>query len=254
MFFYRLFCISTILFLASCINSIDEPDKKGLIPQKKLVPLLTEIQLANGLISNNTVQEWIERIDSTTTYHYIAEKHGYTKEAMDKTLRYYFMKKPKKLIVIYEKMMANLNEMVTVLDEQIKIENERRANTWRKEKNYYYPVSTENPDFEVAFYGNDSYLFKFTATLFPDDQSINAKAKLFAVRADSALTGTRTYFETPKYIKDGKPHEYEIRISIGQYRNMVLKGSLYDITNNVNEKQRHISFENIELRNLSIRL
>ena len=251
MIFYRLFFISTILFLSSCINSIDKPDKKGLIPQKKLVPLLTEIQLANSLISNSNVQEWVEKIDSTTTYHYIAEKHGYTKEAIDKTLRYYFMKKPKKLIAIYEKMMANFSEMESLLEEQIKIEAERKANVWQGEKNYYFPVSTESSDFEITFYGNNSHLLKFTATLFPDDQSINAKAKLYAVSADSALTGTRIYFETPKYIKDGKPHEYEINISVRQYHYMILKGSLYDATNNVNEQQRHVSFENIALRNLS---
>ena len=251
MFFHRLFFISIIMFLASCTGVIDKPDKKGLIPEKKLVPLLTEIQLANGLISNSAVQEWVEKIDSTTTYYYIAEKHGYTKEAIDKTLRYYFQEKPKKLIAIYEKSLAKLSEMESLLDKQIKIETERKANIWTGEKNYYYPVSTKTTDFEVRVFGSPSYLLKFTATLFPCDQSTDAKARLFAVRADSVLSGRRIYFETPNYIKDGTPHEYEINISVEQYRNMILKGSLYDVTNNVNESQRHVSFENIEFRNLS---
>ena len=140
-----------------------------------------------------------------------------------------------------------------MLTEQINIENERRANVWTGEKNYYYPVSTENPDFEISFFGSESFLLKFTATLFPDDQSMNAKARLYVVRSDSALTGSRIYFETPNFIKDGIPHEYEINISAGQMRFMILKGTLYDVTNNVSEQQRHVSFENIMLRNLSIR-
>ena len=247
----RLFFIS-MLFLASCTSSIEKPDKKGLIPEKHLVPILTEIQLANGLISSSAVQEWVE-IDSATTYYYIAEKHGYTKEAIDKTLRYYFLKKPKKMIAIYEKILAKLGEMESLLEKQIKAETDRRANVWTGERDYYYPVSIENTDFEISFFGSNSYLLKFTATLFPDDPSTNAKAKLYAVRSDSALTGNRIYFETPKYIKDGKPHEYEVNISVVQNRYMILKGSLYDVANNVNEQQRHVSFENIELRNLSIR-
>ena len=251
MFFYRLFFISIILFSASCTGVIDKPDKNGLIPEKKLEPLLTEIQLANGLISSPTVQALVEKIDSTTTYYYIAEKHGYTKETIDKTLRYYFQRKPRKLIAIYEKSLAKLSEMESLLDKQIKIEAERKAHIWTGEKNYYYPVSTKSPDFEVTVFGSPSYLLKFTATLFPNDQSINTKARIYAVRADSVLTGRRIFFETPKYIKDGKPHEYEINISVEQYRNIILKGSLYDITNNVNESQRHVSFENIELRNMS---
>ena len=239
------------MFSASCTSVTEKPDKKNLIPEKALVPLLTEIQLANGLISNSTVQSWVATIDSTTTYYHIAEKHGYTKEAIDKTLRYYFIKKPKKLVTIYEKTLAKLSEMESLLDKQIKIETERKANVWQGEKNYYYPFSTKAPEFEVAISGHEPYLLKFTATLFPDDQSADAKASVFAVRADSILTGRRIFFETPKYIKDGKPHEYEINISTGRYGNMILKGSLYDIANNVTEQQRHISFENIELRNLS---
>ena len=254
MFFYRLFFISIILFLVSCTDVIENPSKRGIIPPKKLVPLLTEIQLANSLVSSPDVQEWVEKIDSTTTYYYIAEKHGYTKEAIDKTLRYYFLKNPKKLIEIYEKSLAKLSEMELLLENRIRIETEKIANIWTGEKNYYYPVSAKSPDFEVTVSGRDSYLLKFTATLFPDDQSIDAKAKLFAVRADSLLSGKRTYFETPNFIKDGKPHQYEINISFGQSRNMILKGSLYDVSNNVNESQRHINFENVEFRNLTPRL
>ena len=240
------------MFLASCTNVIDKPDKKNLIPEKKLVPLLTEIQLANGLISSSAIQEWVEKIDSTTTYHYIVEKHGYTKEAFDKTLRYYFLKNPKQLIAIYEKTLAKLSEMESLLDKQLKIEADRRSNVWTGEKNYYFPVSTtQNPDFEIVIFGRNDYLLKFTATLFPDDQSINAKARMFAVRSDSLLTGKRIFFETPNYIKDGRPHDYEIKITVEQYRSMILKGSLYNVANNVKEQQRHVSFENIELRNLS---
>jgi hypothetical protein len=277
MIFYRLSFISILFFLvSSCIGTVEKPDKKGLIPQKKLMPILTEIQLVNGLVSSYMVQERVELIDTTTTYHYITEKYGYTKEALDKTLHYYFLKKPRRLVKMYEKALAKLSEMEAFLENQIKIETDKKANVWLGEKNYYYPVSrcclicvvflthkimktiedldSENPEFQISLFGSDSYLLKFTATLFPDDQSIDAKARLYVVRADSALTGKRIYFETPKYIKDGVPHEYEIKILIAQYRNMILKGSLYDVTTNVNEQQRHINLENIGLRNLNKRL
>ena len=251
MVFYRCIYISIILFLASCTGSIDNPSKKGLIPEKDLVPLLTEIQLANGLISDGLIQDWVPKLDSTTTYNYIAEKHGYTKEVMDKTLRYYFLKKPKKLVDIYEKAQATLSEMESLLDKQIKLETEKKANIWTGERSYYYPISEKSVDFEISIFGSDSYMLKFTATLFPDDQSINAKARLFAVRADSVFSGKQIFFETPNYIKDGRPHDYEIKITVEQYRSMILKGSLYDITNNTTGRQRHISFENVEFKNLS---
>jgi hypothetical protein len=250
--FYRYIFILIILFLASCIGVIDKPDKKNIIRKKDFVPIFTEIQLANGLVSDPAVQDWIPIIDSLTTYYYIAEKYGYTKEAVDKTLRYYFLKNPKRLISIYEKMLVKLSEMEDTFDKQLKIEAEIKANVWPNEKNYYYPLSDGSTDFEITIPSNEIYLLKFTATLFPDDQSVNAKASMFTVRADSVLTGNRTFFEAPKYIKDGRPHNYEIEIANNQNRNVILKGSLYDITNNINNKewQRHISIENIVLKRL----
>jgi hypothetical protein len=245
------------LILASCTNAVEKPDKKNIIPKKDLVPLFTEMQLANGLASNPSVQEWIPNIDSTTTYYYIAEKYGYTKETFDKTLRYYFLKKPKKLASIYEKTLAKLSEMETAFDEQIKIEAEIRANVWPHERNYYYPVSDEDTDFEITILRNETYSLKFTATLFPNDRSVDAKALMFTVRADSvSLGGKQTFFEAPKYIKDGIPHDYEIVITNSLNRNVILKGSLYDITNNINNEtwQRHMSIENIVLKRIVLNL
>ncbi|MDR2887911.1 MAG: DUF4296 domain-containing protein [Bacteroidales bacterium] len=252
MFFYRYVAISIIMFLASCTGAIDNPGRRGLIPEKDLEPIIAEMQLADGLLTSPVIRDIVTRIDTVTTYRYIAKKYGYTKEDVDKTLHYYFLKNPKKLVAIYEKTLAKLSEMESILDKQIKIEDERKANAWYGERNYHYPVpATEAPDFEIPISGVDSYIMKFTATLFPDDKSVNAKATIFAIGADSALTGKKTSFETPQYIKDGAPHEYEIKISVNRYREMLLKGSFYDAANNVTAQQRHASIENIELRRLS---
>ena len=246
---YRFFFISIMLFLVSCTGGVENPSKKGLIPEKKLGPILSELQLTDGLLSSPFIRDWGTIIDTATAYHSIIEKHGYTKEALDKTLHYYFLKKPKKLITIYEETLAKFSEMESILDKQIKIEMDRTSNIWPGEKDYYYPFATTgHPDFEVSIFGNNDYLLRFTATLFPDDQSVNAKSKLFAVRTDSLLSGKRFFFETPDYIKDGRPHTYQVRISINQNGWFSIKGSLYDITNNVENGQRHIILEDIALR------
>ena len=250
MLFNRLALISIIVLLfASCTSGIENPSKKGLIPKKEFSRILAEIQITDGLVTLPTITGNMHKVDSSTTYHYIVEKYGYTKEELDKTLRYYFLKEPKKLITIYEETLAKLTEMESLLDKQIKQETDKKANIWPGERNFIYPSSAEErPDFEVRILGYTPYVLKFTATLFPDDQSINVKAKMFAVNPDSISSGTKVFFESPEYIKDGMPHTYQMRILVNQRGWPLLKGSLYDIANNPGSRRPHIIFENIELR------
>ena len=237
------------VMLYSCTWNEEIPDSSGIIPEKDLIPILTEIRIADGLLANPKIQQWVLTIDTVSTYYHINEKYGYTKEAFDKTIHYYFVKKPKKLIRIYDKVLAKLSEMESRLEKEVKLAREHSTNIWPGERNYFSPDIPEikSLDFMVTLAGNRTYNLKFTATVFPDDQSLNPKVKAFTCRADSIETGTRKYFEMPAYIKDGNPHTYSISIPLGTNDAVTLKGNLYDINNQLESWQRHFSFENITL-------
>jgi hypothetical protein len=233
----------------SCTGKQEKPDWSGLIPEKDLIPILTEIHIADGLLPNPKIQLWVLKVDSSSVYHYIAEKHGYSKEALDKTMHYYFESKPKKLISIYDKILGNLSKMESLLEKEVMLAREHSSNLWHGEKNYYFPDSsgTQLTDFEFTLAGSRSYNLKFTATIFPDDQSVNPGFKAFTCHADSILTGKRTYYEAPAYIKDGSPHTYIVRVFVASGAAFKLKGTLYNIDNYPEEWQKHVTFENVSL-------
>ncbi|MBK9392266.1 MAG: DUF4296 domain-containing protein [Bacteroidetes bacterium] len=245
---YVIFIILSVLII-SCTGKEEKPDKTGLIPEKDFISLIKEIHLADGLLANPKVQNWVLSIDSVTIYYYLAEKHGYTKEAYDKTFRYYFISKPKELTKIYDKILGELSEMESLLAKEVMISRERNSNIWTGERNYYFPdgTGTKSVEFEVSLTGSRLYTLKFTATLFPDDQSVNLKARAFTCSADSINTGIKTWYETPVFLKDGNPHTYSVRIFVASKEPTVLKGTLYEPLNCLEEWQKHIRFENVSL-------
>jgi hypothetical protein len=242
-----VFISSVIMF--SCSGNLEKPDRAEIIPEKDLMAILTEIEIADALLPNPKIQKWVLSVDSISLYHYIAEKHGYTKASFDKTMYYYFVRKPKKLISIYDKVLGKLSEMESLLEKEVMLAREHSSNIWTGEKNYYFPDSsgTQCVSFQLSLAGSRIYNLKFTTTLFPDDQSVNPRARVFTCDADSVLTGTKSYYETPAFLKDGKPHTYTLRIFVASNETFVLKGTLFDIDNYLEEWQKHVRFENITL-------
>ena len=68
---------------------------------------MTDIHLADGLLILPKIKTMYSSLDSITAYTQIIEKHGYTKEIMDKTMKYYFIKDPKKLNKIYDQVLGH---------------------------------------------------------------------------------------------------------------------------------------------------
>jgi hypothetical protein len=237
----------TALMLFSCTGREEIPVSSDLIPEKELIPILTEIHIADGLIMNPRIRNWVLSVDSISTYNYIIEKHGHTKERFDKTMHWYFVRKPKKLIRIYDGILGKLSEMESLLEKEIMIAREHSSNLWPGERNYYFPDSsgTESVGFELSLAGSLFYTLRFTVTIFPDDQSVNPRTTAVAFDADSALTGRRNHFKTLEFIKDGRPHTYIIRFPAIPDRPIKVKGNLYEFDNHPEEWQKHVRFENI---------
>lgn len=241
--------IFTSLLLFSCTAKVDKPERTGTIPENDFETILTEIQVADGLLANPRIQNWVLSIDSLSTYHYIAQKHGYSKEIFDRTINYYFIRKPKKLIKIYDRILAKLSEMESRLDKEAMLEREHSSNVWPGEKNYYFPDihSVASTDFRLTLVGNKPYNLRFTATVFPDDQSVNPRVGITAVAADSLQNGKKYFFQSPVFIKDGNPHQYNVSIFVATPGAIQINGSLNESCSFTEEWQKHIYFEGITL-------
>ena len=98
------------LFLYSCTQSEQKIQKSELIPPKDLVPVLTDLHLANGLLSISEIRNYYDDMDSLGQYSSILESYGYSLEQLNNTIEYY-SSYPEALNEIYEKVITQLSEM-----------------------------------------------------------------------------------------------------------------------------------------------
>ena len=246
--FAFLILISISLITGSCSSRKNKLDKNSLIPEKELVSLLTDIHLANGLLNLSGINAWASHLDSISTYYRVIEKHGYTKEMMDRTMKFYFLNKPKKLNKIYDQVLGRLSAMESRVEIEAKIQQARASNMWRGKDFYSIPSPSGNDStlFDIEFYNRGYYTFSFTVILFPDDESLNPGATIITAPSDGADTGNRQNIRSIYYIKDGRPHTYSLSIPVLETLRH-LKGSFYDFDNNPSNLNKHIFIENISI-------
>lgn len=232
-----------LLFQAGCKSDYE----KGLIPEKAFAQIIYEVHLADGLLSLPEIHSKYYPRDSVANYTDIVEKHGYTTEALDKTLKYYFTEKPKKFIRIYDQAIGRLTQMESLLEKETEDIPAAQGGLWKGAQMYFLTGSRDTSKlyFDHIFYTPGDYTIQFTLTLYPADQTHNPIFTAFTCRADSLATGKRELHRGIEYIKDGQPHTYSYLIRIPNNLPMLIKGRLLDFENNPGEISRHAKIENI---------
>ena len=233
----------------SCSSRKNKLDQSNLIPEKELVSVLTDLYLTDGLLNLPKIHSKFINIDSTSSYIHVIEKHGYSKKTMDKTMKYYFTRNPRKLIKIYDEVLGILSAMESIVEKESALAEVHRENLWPAREYYTFPdpAATDSARFNITLNKTGIYTFAFSATLFPDDQSVNPRITAYSCHADSIETGKRKYIETIKYIKDGQLHNYSFIIKVPDKTILRLRGCFYDFDNHPDEWKKHVRFSNISL-------
>jgi hypothetical protein len=218
-----------------------------MIPEKELTSIITDLYISDGLLTLPRINHWYYQLDSLSVYKTVIEKHGYTKEAMDKTLKYYFIKKPKKLIKIYDQVLAVLSEMESRYEKEVILMQSKLSNLWKGKDIYAFPDASGNDstDFAITVVNPSSYTLKFTVTLYPDDQAINPRMTAYTCNPDSIETGKRHYYKTISYIKDGQPHTYSLIINALKKSDYHFRGLLFNSDKVQDDCGRHLTIEDI---------
>lgn len=232
----------------SCTSRKNQIDRSNLIPKQKLVEILTDMYLTDGLMIQPEVHYWYTSPDSIGAYRDVIESHGYKKDQLDKTMRFYFIRKPKELLKIYDEALAKLTEMETKIEEEVNIMQTKSSDFWNFRDPLFSPgeKGDDSTDFDITLPFWNYYSLSFTLTVFPDDESENPRLTAFMCDPDSAETGKKYYVPSLKYAKDGYPHTYRFRINDPVRTHRRLKGSLFDSGNDPSVK-KHFYIEDINL-------
>lgn len=235
------------IFFISCSSRKNETDRSDIIPQDELTDIISDLYLTDGLITLPSVRDWYIFSDSISAYIDIIESHGYEKEDFDRTMRFYFIKKPKRLLKIYDDALARLSEMESRAVQEMTRFQSSSSNLWKNSVNIAAPVAG-GPD--TTFFDTDlpypgSFSLSFDLTLFPDDKSVNPRFFAYLSHRDSIETGKRKYISSINYLKDGMPHRYVHYIKVPDRRMMHVRGWLMHRDNILNESDKHFVIENI---------
>jgi hypothetical protein len=244
-----LIMVIVSLLISSCSSRKNRLDRKDLIPEKELINLLVDIHIADGLLVLPHIDAWASKLDSITSYYQIIEKHGFTKENLDKTMKYYFIKDTKTLNKIYDQVLGILSEMDSRYDKELTIEQTRISNLWPGKQFYSIPSVSgkDSTMFDISASMTGAYILSFSATVFPDDQSVNPRATAYTCSPDSIESVRRHYFQSIEFVKDGMPHYYSIKISVPSPVPSHIRGWLYYF-----ENQSPSVEKNIYIRDISI--
>jgi hypothetical protein len=205
--------LALIIIPLILISSCKSPgNKMRLIPSGDLVDLLTELYIADGLLSYPPVRNQFSTKDSTSNYLEIIQRHGFTKERMDYTIRYYFEKKPDKFENIYDQVLTRLNERQSLLEKENPPVTIVSPNLWNGPANIAVPESGINDKawFSIPIRDTGNYVLNFEAIVFTDDQSINPKVTVFFWHTDSSKAEFRINWMTETLPKDDQQHSYSL--------------------------------------------
>lgn len=253
---YIIIVLIAFLFVTgSCTGRKNKAEHKDIIPEKDLTSILMEVHIADGLLTIPEIRYKFNRVDTLSAYIDIIKKYGYTKSQMDRTMRYYFIRKPKKLIKIYDKVLGQLSAMESRIDKELQNSSLRQMSIWPGKQFYSFPdpgnIDTTWVDFASDFYG--TLTLKFTLTIYPDDQSGNPYLGLYFSKTDTTGDEKTVSFPHIPLIKDGRPHDYNINLVQKFPGTVKLKGWFIDQQGASPGREYHHRVENIVLtRNMIV--
>jgi hypothetical protein len=245
--FIALFII--VLIVMACSKN-DKSKNEKLIPSSELVSLLTDLYIADGLLAFPPVRSHFFERDSILNYIDILEKRGISKERMDRTMRYYFTKNPRKLEKIYDQVLARLSEMQAELESELPPENMRAKNLWNLNERYLLPEEgiQNTGKFNIEISDTGWYEFSFSALIYPDDQGLNPRTTIYFWHEDGTEEGVTDYWNDVPLIRDGTRHSYSVSKRLTDTSYTHIKGMLYNHDPRPARWEKHARFSDMILR------
>lgn len=108
--------VLVILSLLACQRS-NEKLPPYVIPKNKLIPLLVDYHLAQGISNSTAFRQRTQRYPVINLTDSVLEAHGYSRAQFDSTLHYY-SRNINEFNDIYERVITELNRMQARIEEK----------------------------------------------------------------------------------------------------------------------------------------
>lgn len=246
-----LLFVAAIAMLTACRpENADKPSRKMLIPEDKLVAILTDTYLTSGMLEVPEIRETWGQRDSILNYIDVIESYGYTYEQFQATMRYYFADKPKKLSALYDRVTGNLLELEAKVQNESKISDSiPEKNLWTGKASYKFPeeLARDPVWFDIPVEAPGKYTLKADFLVFRDDESLDPRVTVYFSTVDSLGVEVRDNWDEVMLEKTGRVNSIEVSKVLQVATNTHIKGWLMYHSDQAGDWHKHALITNISL-------
>jgi hypothetical protein len=249
--YLRILLLLVPVIFFSCAGNNNEFKNIKLIPEEELVSVMTDIYLSNGLLGYPPVRNLFISKDSIENYIDVIVKHGYTKEQMDKTMKYYFIEDTKELEKIYDQVLVRLTEIQSGLETVSALPG--GINLWNQKDRMSVPENGAHDllYFSIPVKDTGLYEISFTAIIHKDDQSVNPRTSAFFWHSSETQEGVRDLWDNIDLIRDGTSHSYSVIRKLTDTTFTHISGWLFQCDAPPGSWVKHGTFSSISVRKIS---
>ena len=243
-----------IILLLVALQSCNKTTKSGIkqsevIPEREMVDILCDLYLADGLLNYPPIRSDYSMKDSTANYVDVISKHGYTKEKVDNSMKFYFIDRPKKYAAIYDRVIEKLSGMEADVIARLSQSPSINRNLWNGERSYSLPdVGVNDPvEFSVRTEGLGEYVIKARIILYDDDQSIDPHSQIWFWYDDGTEEGVNIPWEKHNLEKNSRPVVITMQKELDDPRVTHIKGKFLNHTDQSGHWEKHAMVTNITI-------
>jgi hypothetical protein len=233
-----------LLLLISCQG----PDRKYIIPEKKLVYLLADLHLADAIGADKRFLNNTYLLDSASLYGSVLKKYGVTRAQFDSTMSYY-SKRPVELEKIYNSVITQMDRRETELTDQEKSEMFKGKVIWQDDRIFNFPpLAGSRIEIDVPIKGPGLYTVSANIKMFPDDSSLNPRMSVYFYFDNQTPTGNREYFDEVMITqRNGESNTYSVSKKLINPQIDHIKGYIVNYSNTDSLFRRHMMVSEIKV-------
>lgn len=222
-----------ILVLSLLLVSCHWGKRRYVMPEKKLVKVLVDIHLADGIAVTTPRSFAQQSLDSAVLYSAVFTKHRINRAIFDSTMSYY-TQKPNKLQQVYINVNTVLSKMDSDLEADGSIQkDDKNILIWQDNKTYSLPRMGAVNRIEITAPAGKPGFYTVSAKirLMEEDQAVAPRMTIYYWYDNGTPKGYREYFRNTPLKKAEKAATYSVTQKLVNPKITHIKGFLLDHSN-----------------------
>jgi len=247
----RSIIIISLVLSAACQSANDKIKKTDIISIDKLVPIIVEMHLADGLMQTANIRLKYPGRDSISNYRDVLVKHGYSKETFDRTIEFY-ENDPDMLNDLYDEVISELTKFQSEIEQvgRQRLPDDKMPDLWNQKVIWHLPDdgTTNSIEFNIPISEPGKYILTATIRMHLDDGSKEPRVTAYFWYDDGTESGFKIPFTPSPIEKNGRIRVHSLTLNLEDSRATHLRGFLLDHDPQPGHWEKHADVMNVKLQ------